>query len=52
MGPMMEIVMITSVILSPQKCGKLDPTYSSATLLFHKDPPANIQLFQVSTDGM
>lgn len=28
------------------KCGKLDPTYASATLLFHKDPPANVQLFQ------
>ncbi|KAM7325082.1 xanthine dehydrogenase/oxidase [Alexandromys fortis] len=27
-------------------CGKLDPTFASATLLFQKDPPANVQLFQ------
>lgn len=33
-------------------CGKLDPTFASATLLFQKDPPANVQLFQVSTHGM
>eukprot|EP00069_Balaena_mysticetus_P006586 bmy_05225T0 len=36
---------------SEDKCGKLDPTYSSATLLFHKDPPANIQLFQEVPKG-
>lgn len=46
---MIEIVMITVVILSPQNCAKLDPTDASATLLFKKDPPANVQLFQVST---
>ncbi|CAD7676511.1 unnamed protein product [Nyctereutes procyonoides] len=33
------------------KCGKLDPTYASATLLFHKDPPANVQLFQEVPEG-
>lgn len=38
--------------LPPQMCGKLDPTFASATLLFQKDPPANVQLFQVSTHGM
>lgn len=27
-------------------CGKVDPTFASATLLFQKDPPANVQLFQ------
>nr|XP_031540787.1 xanthine dehydrogenase/oxidase isoform X2 [Vicugna pacos] len=32
-------------------CGKLDPTYASATLLFHKDPPANVQLFQEVPKG-
>lgn len=47
-GSMIELVMITTVNLPPQKCGKLDPTHASATLLFQKDPPANVQLFQVS----
>uniref|UniRef100_A0A6I8PKZ2 Xanthine dehydrogenase/oxidase n=1 Tax=Ornithorhynchus anatinus TaxID=9258 RepID=A0A6I8PKZ2_ORNAN len=28
------------------KCDKLDPTCFSATSHFHKDPPANVQLFQ------
>nr|XP_045005149.1 xanthine dehydrogenase/oxidase [Jaculus jaculus] len=28
------------------RCGKLEPTFASATLLFQKDPPSNIQLFQ------
>ncbi|XP_028905631.1 xanthine dehydrogenase/oxidase-like isoform X2 [Ornithorhynchus anatinus] len=28
------------------KCDKLDPTCVSATSHFHKDPPANVQLFQ------
>lgn len=51
MGSMIEIVMITSVVLPPQKCGRLDPTFASATLLFHKDPPANVQVFQVSIDS-
>ncbi|XP_045405291.1 xanthine dehydrogenase/oxidase isoform X1 [Lemur catta] len=27
-------------------CGLLDPTFVSATLLFQKDPPTNVQLFQ------
>ena len=49
---MIKIVKITSVLLPPQKCGKLDPTFASATLLFQKDPPANVQLFQVRTDGV
>ncbi|KAM9601481.1 xanthine dehydrogenase/oxidase [Trichechus inunguis] len=31
---------------SEDNCGKLDPTFASATSLFQKDPPANIQLFQ------
>lgn len=47
-GSMIDLVMITPVNLPPQKCGKLDPTHASATLLFQKDPPANVQLFQVS----
>ncbi|XP_014636522.1 PREDICTED: xanthine dehydrogenase/oxidase [Ceratotherium simum simum] len=34
-----------------QKCGKLDPTFTSATLLFQKDPPANVQLFQEVPNG-
>lgn len=50
-GTVIEAVTITSAAFSPQKCGKLDPTYASATWLFHKDPPANVQLFQVSMDG-
>ncbi|XP_066122938.1 xanthine dehydrogenase/oxidase isoform X2 [Saccopteryx bilineata] len=33
------------------KCGKLDPTFASATLLFQKDPPANVQLFQEVPNG-
>ncbi|XP_037663546.1 xanthine dehydrogenase/oxidase [Choloepus didactylus] len=33
------------------KCAKLDPTYASATLLFHKDPPANVQFFQEVPSG-
>nr|WGH49440.1 xanthine dehydrogenase [Tupaia chinensis] len=33
------------------KCGKLDPTHASATLLFQKDPPANTQLFQEVPKG-
>ncbi|KAM8785131.1 xanthine dehydrogenase/oxidase isoform 1-T1 [Rhynchonycteris naso] len=33
------------------KCGKLDPTFASATLLFQKDPPANAQLFQEVPKG-
>ncbi|KAI5125185.1 xanthine dehydrogenase/oxidase isoform X1 [Manis pentadactyla] len=33
------------------ECGKLDPTYTSATLPFQKDPPANIQLFQEVPKG-
>ncbi|XP_016074407.1 PREDICTED: xanthine dehydrogenase/oxidase [Miniopterus natalensis] len=33
------------------KCGELDPTFASATLLFQKDPPANIQLFQEVPKG-
>lgn len=45
---MIGIVMITTVILLPQNCAKLDPSDASATLLFQKDPPANVQLFQVS----
>ncbi|XP_071457326.1 xanthine dehydrogenase/oxidase [Marmota flaviventris] len=32
-------------------CGVLDPTFTSATLLFHKDPPANVQLFQEVPKG-
>ncbi|XP_061287995.1 xanthine dehydrogenase/oxidase isoform X2 [Bos javanicus] len=36
---------------SKDKCGKLDPTDTSATLLFQKDPPANIQLFQEVPNG-
>lgn len=51
-GLMMEIVKVTSVILPPQQCGKLDPTFASATFLFQKDPPANVQLFQVSGDSV
>lgn len=51
-GSVMETVKVASVILPPQKCGELDPTFASATLLFQKDPPANIQLFQVSVDGV
>uniref|UniRef100_A0A8D0RZ41 Xanthine dehydrogenase/oxidase n=1 Tax=Sus scrofa TaxID=9823 RepID=A0A8D0RZ41_PIG len=35
----------------PEDCGKLDPTYASATWLFHKDPPANVQLFQEVPKG-
>ncbi|KAM9177432.1 xanthine dehydrogenase/oxidase-like [Dugong dugon] len=31
---------------SEDKCGTLDPTFASATLLFQKDPPANVHLFQ------
>ncbi|ELK14106.1 Xanthine dehydrogenase/oxidase [Pteropus alecto] len=33
------------------KCGKLDPTFASATLLFQKDPPANVQLYQEVPKG-
>ncbi|XP_060042807.1 xanthine dehydrogenase/oxidase isoform X2 [Erinaceus europaeus] len=33
------------------KCGKLDPTHASATLLFQKDPPSNVQLFQEVPKG-
>uniref|UniRef100_A0A2K5J9B5 Xanthine dehydrogenase/oxidase n=1 Tax=Colobus angolensis palliatus TaxID=336983 RepID=A0A2K5J9B5_COLAP len=33
------------------KCGKLDPTFASATLLFQKDPPANVHLFQEVPKG-
>ncbi|XP_076991100.1 xanthine dehydrogenase/oxidase isoform X2 [Tamandua tetradactyla] len=33
------------------KCAKLDPTVASATLLFQKDPPANVQLFQEVPKG-
>lgn len=33
---------------SEDKCGRLDPTFASATLLFQKDPPANVQVYQVS----
>ncbi|XP_003473062.1 xanthine dehydrogenase/oxidase [Cavia porcellus] len=33
------------------KCGTLDPTFASATLLFQKDPPANVQLFQEVPPG-
>jgi hypothetical protein len=44
-----SIVMTTSAVSPLQKCGRLDPTFTSATLLFQKDPPANVQLFQVST---
>ncbi|XP_037384165.1 xanthine dehydrogenase/oxidase isoform X1 [Talpa occidentalis] len=33
------------------KCGKLDPTFASATLLFQKDPPTNVQLFQEVPKG-
>ncbi|XP_038596041.1 xanthine dehydrogenase/oxidase-like [Tachyglossus aculeatus] len=29
-----------------EECGNLDPTCVSATARFHKDPPANVQLFQ------
>ncbi|XP_029794417.1 xanthine dehydrogenase/oxidase-like [Suricata suricatta] len=36
---------------SEDKCGKLDPTHASATLLFQKDPPANVQLFQEVPKG-
>uniref|UniRef100_H0WGC0 Xanthine dehydrogenase/oxidase n=1 Tax=Otolemur garnettii TaxID=30611 RepID=H0WGC0_OTOGA len=31
---------------SENMCSQLDPTFASATLLFQKDPPTNIQLFQ------
>nr|KAF6329459.1 xanthine dehydrogenase [Pipistrellus kuhlii] len=33
------------------KCGQLDPTFASATFLFQKDPPANVQLFQEVPKG-
>lgn len=33
------------------KCGTLDSTAASATLLFHKEPPANVQLFQEVPPG-
>ncbi|KAM6179213.1 xanthine dehydrogenase/oxidase [Erethizon dorsatum] len=33
------------------KCGTLDPTFASATLLFQKEPPANVQLFQEVPPG-
>ncbi|XP_075392187.1 xanthine dehydrogenase/oxidase [Tenrec ecaudatus] len=33
------------------KCSQLDPTFASATLLFQKDPPANVQLFQEVPKG-
>lgn len=33
------------------QCGKLDPTFASATFLFQKDPPANVQLFQEVPKG-
>ncbi|XP_070430330.1 xanthine dehydrogenase/oxidase isoform X13 [Equus przewalskii] len=36
---------------SEDKCGKLDPTFASATLLFQKDPPTNVQLFQEVPKG-
>lgn len=36
---------------SDDKCGKLDPTFASATLLFQKDCPANVQLFQEVPKG-
>ncbi|XP_029794416.1 xanthine dehydrogenase/oxidase-like [Suricata suricatta] len=36
---------------SEDQCGKLDPTHASATLLFQKDPPANVQLFQEVPKG-
>ncbi|KAM5253336.1 xanthine dehydrogenase/oxidase-like isoform 2-T2 [Hipposideros larvatus] len=36
---------------SGDKCGRLDPTFASATLLFHKDPPANVQVFQEVPTG-
>uniref|UniRef100_A0A5F8GMS9 Xanthine dehydrogenase/oxidase n=1 Tax=Monodelphis domestica TaxID=13616 RepID=A0A5F8GMS9_MONDO len=36
---------------STDKCDKLDPTYASATLLFQKEPPANVQLFQEVPKG-
>uniref|UniRef100_A0A452RIH5 Xanthine dehydrogenase n=1 Tax=Ursus americanus TaxID=9643 RepID=A0A452RIH5_URSAM len=32
-------------------CAKLDPSDASATLLFQKDPPANVQLFQEVPEG-
>lgn len=32
-------------------CAKLDPTDASATLLFKKDPSANVQLFQEVPEG-
>lgn len=51
-GKQYDIVLASSVTSLPQVCGKLDPTFASATLLFQKDPPANVQLFQVSTHGM
>lgn len=36
---------------SEDTCGRLDPTFASATLLFHKDPPANVQVFQEVPQG-
>uniref|UniRef100_A0A667GIK6 xanthine dehydrogenase n=1 Tax=Lynx canadensis TaxID=61383 RepID=A0A667GIK6_LYNCA len=38
-------------IQNSKDCGKLDPTHASATLLFQKDPPANVQLFQEVPKG-
>lgn len=36
---------------SEDKCGRLDPTFASATLLFQKDPPANVQVYQEVPKG-
>ncbi|XP_074065764.1 xanthine dehydrogenase/oxidase [Macrotis lagotis] len=36
---------------SAEKCDKLDSTYVSATLLFQKEPPANVQLYQEVPKG-
>ncbi|XP_032981508.1 xanthine dehydrogenase/oxidase isoform X2 [Rhinolophus ferrumequinum] len=33
------------------ECGRLDPTFASATLLFQKDPPANVQVYQEVPKG-
>lgn len=51
-GKRQDLVLEFPVISLPQMCGKLDPTFASATLLFQKDPPANVQLFQVSTHSV
>ncbi|XP_074187956.1 xanthine dehydrogenase/oxidase isoform X2 [Rhinolophus sinicus] len=36
---------------SEDKFGRLDPTFASATLVFQKDPPANVQFYQEVPKG-